>query len=432
MNSSALLACRRPKWGLLVVLLSFAAPTADAEDNPIKVGILHSLSGTMAISEAVLKDTVLMLIEDQNRKGGLLGRKLESVVVNPNSDWDLFAEKSRELLATEKVAVVFGCWTSASRKSVLPVFEELNGLLYYPVQYEGEESSRNIFYTGAAPNQQAIPAVRYLMSKEGGDVRRWVLLGTDYVYPRTTNRILQAFLNSEGVSPDDIMTIYTPFGHTDWREIIETIKTFGSAGKKTAVVSTVNGDANTHFYKELAAQKVDAAIIPVMAFSVGERELIGMDTKPLAGHLATWNYFQSVKSSENDAFVGMWANFTGRKDEATNDPMEATFIGFRMWAQAVAQAGTADVNAVRQAMYGQRVKAPSGFEEVMNTNHHLSKPVMIGKIDALGRFNVIWRSINPVKADAWSKYIPDSARRTADWTFPWVCGGCIEPTFKEW
>ena len=432
MKSSALWACRRPKWGLLVVLLSFAAPTADAEDNPIKVGILHSLSGTMAISEAVLKDTVLMLIEDQNRKGGLLGRKLESVVVNPNSDWDLFAEKSRELLAKEKVAVVFGCWTSASRKSVLPVFEELNGLLYYPVQYEGEESSRNIFYTGAAPNQQAIPAVRYLMSKEGGDVRRWVLLGTDYVYPRTTNRILQAFLDTEGISPDDVMTIYTPFGHADWRGIIETIKTFGSAGKKTAVISTVNGDANTHFYKELAAQKVDAAIIPVMAFSVGERELIGMDTKPLAGHLATWNYFQSVKSSENDAFVSMWANFTGHKDEVTNDPMEATYVGFRMWAQAVAQAGTTDVNAVRQAMYGQRVKAPSGFEEVMNTNHHLSKPVMIGKIDARGRFDVIWRSINPVRADAWSKYIPDSASRTADWTFPWVCGGCIEPTFKEW
>jgi urea transport system substrate-binding protein len=432
MKSSALLACRRPKWGLLVVLLSFAAPTADAEDNPIKVGILHSLSGTMAISEAVLKDTVLMLIDDQNRKGGLLGRKLESVVVNPNSDWDLFAEKSRELLAKEKVAVVFGCWTSASRKSVLPVFEELNGLLYYPVQYEGEESSRNIFYTGAAPNQQAIPAVRYLMSKEGGDVRRWVLLGTDYVYPRTTNRILQAFLNTEGVSPDDVMTIYTPFGHTDWREIIETIKTFGSAGKKTAVISTVNGDANTHFYKELAAQKVDAAIIPVMAFSVGERELIGVDTKPLAGHLATWNYFQSVKTSENDAFFSMWANFTGHKDEVTNDPMEATFVGFRMWAQAVAQAGTTDVNAVRQAMYGQRVKAPSGFEEVMNANHHLSKPVMIGKINASGTFDVIWRSINPVRADAWSKYIPDSARRTADWTFPWVCGGCIEPTFKEW
>src|SRR6266545_5198095 len=247
MKSSALFACRRPKWGVLVVLLSFAAPTADAEDNPIKVGILHSLSGTMAISEAVLKDTVLMLIDDQNRKGGLLGRKLESVVVNPNSDWDLFAEKSRELLAREKVAVVFGCWTSASRKSALPVFEELNGLLYYPVQYEGEESSRNIFYTGAAPNQQAIPAVRYLRSREGGDVRRWVLLGTDYVYPRTTNKILRAFLHSKGVSDADIMESYTPFGHSDYQTIVANVKQFASAGKKTAVVSTINGDANVPF-----------------------------------------------------------------------------------------------------------------------------------------------------------------------------------------
>ena len=431
MKSSALLACRGPKWGLLVVLLSFAAPTADAEDNPIKVGILHSLSGTMAISEAVLKDTVLMLIEDQNRKGGLLGRKLESGVVNPNSDWDLFAEKSRELLAKEKVSVVFGCWTSASRKSVLPVFEELNGLLYYPVQYEGEESSRNIFYTGAAPNQQAIPAVRYLMSKEGGDVRRWVLLGTDYVYPRTTNRILSAYLAAEGVSPDDITTIYTPFGYSEWRGIVERIKAFGSEGKKTAVISTVNGDANTYFYRELADQQVDANAIPVMAFSVGERELLGADIFPV-GHLAAWNYFQSINSAENKAFVKMWTDFNEQRDKITNDPMEATFIGFRMWAQAVVQAGTTDVDAVRQAMYGQRIKAPSGFEVVMNTNHHLSKPVMIGKISSSGTFDVIWRSINPVRADAWSKYIPDSARRTADWTFPWVCGGCIEPTFKEW
>jgi urea transport system substrate-binding protein len=386
----------------------------------------------MAISEAALKDTVLMLIADQNRRGGLLGRKLEPVIVDPASDWELFADKARELLAKERVAVVFGCWTSASRKSVLPVFEQLNGLLYYPVQYEGEESSRNIFYMGAAPNQQAIPAVRYLMSKDGGEVRRWVLLGTDYVYPRTTNRILEAYLAAAGVSSQDIMTIYTPFGHSDWREIIEKIKAFGSAGKKTAVISTINGDANTYFYKELAAQKVDAATIPVMAFSVGERELLGVDGKLLVGHLAAWNYFQSIKSPENEAFVAMWKDYTENRDETTNDPMEATFIGFRMWVQAVAQAGTTDVNAVRQAMYGQRVKAPSGFDEVMNTNHHLSKPVMIGKINASGKFEVIWQSVNPIRADAWSKYIPDSAKRTADWTFPWVCGGCIEPTFKDW
>jgi urea transport system substrate-binding protein len=418
--------------GLLFLQLAFALPAAAADEGTIEVGILHSLSGTMAISEAVLKDTVLMLIADQNEKGGLLGRKLEPVIVDPASDWDLFAEKARDLLTKEKVAVVFGCWTSASRKSVLPIFEELNGLLFYPVQYEGEESSRNIFYAGAAPNQQAIPAVRYLMSKEGGEIRRWVLLGTDYIYPRTTNRILSAYLTAEGVSPEDIMTIYTPFGYSDWREIIEKIKAFGSAGKKTAVISTINGDANTSFYKELAAQDVGASAIPVMALSIGERELLTVDPKHLVGHLAAWNYFQSVVSKENEAFIKMWADFTEQRDKITNDPMEATFIGFRMWAQAVVQAGTTDVNAVRQALYGQRIKAPSGFEVVMNTNHHLSKPVMIGKINSSGTFDIIWQSINPVRADAWSKYLPDSAKRTADWTFPWVCGGCTEPTFKDW
>ena len=419
--------------GLLVLQFALAlVRAAAAGEDAIKIGILHSLSGTMAISEAVLKDTVLMLITDQNKRGGLLGRKLEPVVVDPASDWDVFAKEARELLTQEKVAVVFGCWTSASRKSVLPIFEELNGLLFYPVQYEGEESSRNIFYTGAAPNQQAIPAVRYLMSKEGGEVHRWVLLGTDYVYPRTTNGILSAYLSAQGVSADDIMTIYTPFGYSDWGDIVRKIKAFGSKGKKTAVISTINGDANTYFYKELAAQNVEARAVPVMAFSVGERELFGVNTTPLIGHMAAWNYFHSIKSPENEAFVKMWADFTEQRDKTTNDPMEATFIGFRMWAQAVVQAGTTDVNAVRQAMYGQRIKAPSGFEVVMNTNHLLSKPVMIGKINSSGTFDVIWQSINPVRADAWSRYIPDSAKRTADWTFPWVCGGCIEPTFKDW
>jgi urea transport system substrate-binding protein len=398
--------------------LGIVVSGAHAGEDTIKIGILHSLSGTMAISESVLKDTVLMLIANQNKKGGLLGRRLEPIVVDPASDWDLFAEKAKQLLSNDKVAVVFGCWTSASRKSVLPIFEELNGLLFYPVQYEGEESSRNIFYTGATPNQQAIPAVRYLISNEGGKVRRWVLLGTDYVYPRTINRILSAYLAAEGVSPNDIMTIYGR------------IKAFGSEGKKTAVISTVNGDANTYLYRELAAQQVDANEIPVMAFSIGERELLVADIAPV-GHLAAWNYFQSIKSAENDAFVKMWADFNAQRDKTTNDPMEATFIGFTMWAQAVAQAGTTNVDAVRQAMYGQRIKAPSGFEVVMNTNHHLSKPVMIGKINSSGTFNIVWQSINPVRADAWSKYIPDSANRTADWSFPWVCGGCVEPTFKE-
>jgi urea transport system substrate-binding protein len=417
---------------LLPALLVLDVSAAYCAEDTIKVGILHSLSGTMAISESALKDTVLMLVEDQNKKGGLLGRKLEPVVVDPASDWDAFTDKALELLAKDKVAVVFGCWTSTSRKAVIPVFERLNGLLFYPVQHEGEESSRNVFYTGAAPSQQAIPAVRYLTSKEGGEVRRWVLLGTDSVYSRTTNRILSAYLETEGLHPDDITTVYTPLGQSDWREIVGRIKAFGSQGKKTAVISTVSGDANGYLYNELAAQQVEASKIPVMALSLSERELQGADASRLAGHLAARNYFQSVTSPENDAFVKMWTDFNEQRDKTTSDPMEATLIGFRMWAQAVTQAGTDDVNAVRQAMYGQRIKAPSGFEVVMNTNHHLSKPAMIGKLNPAGTFDVVWRSINPIKASVWSRYIPESARLTADWTFPWVCGGCTEPTFKDW
>ncbi|MBX3455453.1 urea ABC transporter substrate-binding protein [Ferrovibrio sp.] len=405
------------------------AGVAQAQDT-IKVGVLHSLSGTMAISETTLKDTVLMMVDDLNKKGGLLGKKVEAVVVDPASNWPLFAEKARELISKEKVSVVFGCWTSVSRKSVLPVFEELNSLLFYPVQYEGEESSRNVFYTGAAPNQQAIPAVEYLMSKEGGEVKRWVLAGTDYVYPRTTNKILESFLKSKGVKQEDIMINYTPFGHSDWQTIVADIKKFGAAGKKTAVVSTINGDANVPFYKELANAGIKASDIPVVAFSVGEEELAGIDTSNLVGHLAAWNYFQSVKSPVNDAFIKQWQTFIKSPKRVTNDPMEATYIGFKMWTQAVQQAGTADVNAVRQAMYGQKVRAPGGFVSVMNTNHHLSKPVYIGEIRPDGQFNVVWKTKGPVKADAWSKFIPESAKLTADWTYPWVCGNCEKPKFN--
>jgi urea transport system substrate-binding protein len=419
------------KWqGSLAVaaaILGFAT-TAHAQGT-IKVGVLHSLSGTMAISETTLKDTVLMMIEDQNKKGGLLGKKLEAVVVDPASNWPLFAEKARELIQKEKVSVVFGCWTSVSRKSVLPVFEELNSMLFYPVQYEGEESSKNVFYTGAAPNQQAIPAVEYLMSKEGGDVKRWVLAGTDYVYPRTTNKILEAFLKAKGVKQEDIMINYTPFGHSDWQTIVADIKKFASAGKKTAVVSTINGDANVPFYKELANAGIKASDIPVVAFSVGEEELAGIDTSNLVGHLAAWNYFQSVKNPTNDGFIKQWKTFIKNDKRVTNDPMEATYIGFKMWAQAVQQAGTTDIDAVRQAMYGQKVKAPGGFMSVMNTNHHLSKPVLIGEIRPDGQFNVVWQTKGPVKADAWSKYIPESAKLTADWSYPWVCGNCEKPKF---
>ncbi|MDP6351562.1 MAG: urea ABC transporter substrate-binding protein [Alphaproteobacteria bacterium] len=405
------------------------APEVGAAADPIKIGVLHSLSGTMAISETTLKDTILMMVDDLNAEGGLLGRQVEAVVVDPASNWPLFAEKARELIEKDKVAAVFGCWTSVSRKSVLPVFEELNGLLFYPVQYEGEESSRNVFYTGAAPNQQAIPAVEYLMSEEGGGAERWVLLGTDYVYPRTTNKILRAFLNANGVSDDDILESYTPFGHSDWQTIVSEVKAFASAGKRTAVVSTINGDANVPFYKELANQGVKAEDIPVVAFSVGEEELAGLDTEPLVGHLAAWNYFMSVEAEENSAFIEKWHEFIGNEERVTNDPMEAHYIGFKMWVQAVQQAGTTDVDAVRQAMYDQTVTSLTGTLAVMNPNHHLSKPVLIGEIQADGQFEIVWETDDTVIGDAWSDYIPESAKLTADWTYPWVCGNCQKPRF---
>ena len=407
---------------------AITAVSAQAEDT-IKIGVLHSLSGTMAISETTLKDTMLMLIEEQNAKGGLLGRQLEAVVVDPASNWPLFAEKARELIEKDQVVATFGCWTSVSRKSVLPVFEELNGLLFYPVQYEGEESSRNVFYTGAAPNQQAIPAVDYLLSEEGGSVERFALLGTDYVYPRTTNKILEAYLLAKGIAAEDIMVNYTPFGHSDWQTIVGDVKIFGSAGKKTAVVSTINGDANVPFYKELGNQGVMAEDIPVIAFSVGEEELAGLDTAPLVGHLAAWNYFMSIESPENEAFIAQWKAFIQDEDRVTNDPMEAHYIGFKMWVQAVQQAGTTSVDAVRQAMYGQEVKNLTGGVAVMNTNHHLSKPVMIGEIQDDGQFETVWSTDGVVKGDAWSDFLPESAKLIADWTYPWVCGNCEKPKY---
>ena len=417
----------RAAAGLLAGFLALSLPAGAAE--PIKVGVLHSLSGTMAISETALKDVMLYLIEEQNAKGGVLGRQLEPVVVDPASDWPLFAEKARELLEQERVDVVFGCWTSVSRKSVLPVFEELNGMLFYPVQYEGEESSRNIFYTGAAPNQQAIPAVEYLMGEDGGAVERWVLAGTDYVYPRTTNKILEAFLKGKGVAADDIMISYTPFGHSDWQTIVADIKKFAAAGKKTAVVSTINGDANVPFYKELANQGIAAEDIPVVAFSVGEEELAGIDTGPLVGHLAAWNYFMSVEDERNAAVIEQWHEHIGDDRRVFNDPMEAHYIGFRMWVQAVEQAGAADVDAVRQAMYGQTAPNLTGGMAVMNVNHHLSKPVLIGEIQDDGQFDVVWATDGVVMGDAWSDYLPESAKLTADWTYPWVCGNCERPRF---
>jgi urea transport system substrate-binding protein len=400
-----------------IAAIGTASPSY-AQEKTVKVGILHSLSGTMAISETVLKDVALMAIEEINAKGGVMGAKIEPVVIDPASNWPLFAEKARQLITQERVAVTFGCWTSVSRKSVLPVFEELNALLFYPVQYEGEEISKNVFYTGAAPNQQAIPAVEYLMSKDGGGAKRWFLLGTDYVYPRTTNKILRAFLKSKGVADKDIEEIYTPFGHSDYQTIVANIKKF-SAGGKTAVVSTINGDSNVPFYKELGNQGLKATDVPVVAFSVGEEELRGVDTKPLVGHLAAWNYFMSIKNPANEAFTKKWAayakakNIAGHKDKPlTNDPMEATYIGIYMWKQAVEKAKSFDVDKVRVATYGQTFTAPSGIVSKMDEkNHHLHKAVFIGEVKADGQFSIVWKTKGAVKAQPWSPFIPGNDKK---------------------
>ncbi|HZT89830.1 MAG TPA: urea ABC transporter substrate-binding protein [Stellaceae bacterium] len=397
-----------------------SARAAAAESGPIKVGILHSLSGTMAISESPLKDVMLMLIAQQNGKGGVMGRKLEPVVVDPASNWPLFAEKAKQLISVDKVAAVFGCWTSVSRKSVLPVFEQLNGLLLYPVQYEGQECSRNVFYTGAAPNQQAIPAVDYLMDQV--QVKRWVLAGTDYVYPRTTNKILEAYLKSKGVAEPDLMINYTQFGYSDWQSIIAQIKAFGSAGKKTAVVSTINGDANVPFYKELGNQGIKATDIPVVAFSVGEQELAGIDTKPLVGHLAAWNYFMSVDTPLNQEVVKAFQKSVGDGKRVFNDPMEAHYIGFNMWVKAVEKAGTADADAVIDAMVGVSHPNLSGDYATMMPNHHLTKPVLIGEVQANGQFNVVWQTPGLVVAQPWSPYLPESKNLVGDWLPPMSCG----------
>ncbi len=396
-------------FALSVGTLSAGAWGADT----IKVGVLHSLSGTMAISETTLKDTVLMMIDEQNKKGGLLGKKLEPVVVDPASNWPLFAEKASQLLEKDKVAVVFGCWTSVSRKSVLPVFEKDNGLLFYPVQYEGEESSKNVIYTGAAPNQQAIPAVDYLMKEVG--VKRWVLEGTDYVYPRTTNKILEAYLKLKGVKDEDILINYTPFGFSDWTAEVAKIKRFGSAGKKTAVVSTINGDANVPFYKELGNQKISAEDIPVVAFSVGEEELSGIDTKPLVGHLAAWNYFMSINTPLNKEWIAKWHAFTKNPKRTFNDPMEAHVIGFQLWVKAVEKAGTTDTEKVIAALPGLEVPNLTGSIAKVLPNHHITKPVYIGEIRGDGQFDVVWKTSTAVPGEAWSRYLPGSKDIEADW-----------------
>ena len=400
---------RKNLYGLVtsIVLLTSTVPLF----SDIKIGILHSLSGTMAISETTLKDTMLMLIEKQNAKGGINGEKLVPVVVDPASDWPLFAEKARELLTVQEVDVMFGCWTSVSRKSVLPVIEELNGLLFYPVQYEGEESSKNVFYTGAAPNQQAIPATDYYLEELG--VEKFALLGTDYVYPRTTNKILNQYLIDKGIPASDIFVNYTPFGHSDWSKIVADVVALGADGKKVGVISTINGDANIGFYKELAAAGISADDIPVVAFSVGEEELSGLDTANLVGHLAAWNYFQSAESDLNDAFIKDWKATMG-DNRVTNDPMEAHVIGFEMYVKAVEKAGTTDVDAVRKAMYGLKVPNLTGGMAEMLPNHHLAKPVLIGEIQADGQFDIISQT-SEVPGDAWTDYLAESKPLMSDW-----------------
>ena len=390
-----------------IIILASTLPSY----SDIKIGILHSLSGTMAISETTLKDTMLMLIEKQNAKGGINGEKLVPVVVDPASDWPLFAEKARELLTVQEVDVMFGCWTSVSRKSVLPVIEELNGLLFYPVQYEGEESSKNVFYTGAAPNQQAIPATDYYLEELG--VQKFALLGTDYVYPRTTNKILNQYLIDKGIPASDIFVNYTPFGHSDWSKIVADVVALGADGKKVGVISTINGDANIGFYKELAAAGISADDIPVVAFSVGEEELSGLDTANLVGHLAAWNYFQSAESDLNDAFIKDWKATMG-ENRVTNDPMEAHVIGFEMYVKAVEKAGTTNVDAVRKAMYGLKVPNLTGGMAEMLSNHHLAKPVLIGEIQADGQFDIISQT-SEVPGDAWTDYLAESKPLMSDW-----------------
>ena len=395
----------------LLLALMLIATSASSALADIKVGVLHSLSGTMAISEVTLKDTLLMLIDQQNAKGGVLGEKLIPVVVDPASNWPLFAEKARELLTVHKVDVIFGNWTSVSRKSVLPVLEELNGLLFYPVQYEGEESSKNVFYTGAAPNQQAIPATNYYLEELG--VKKFALLGTDYVYPRTTNKILEQYLKDQGIPAQDIFVNYTPFGHSDWSKIVADVIALGASGKKVGVISTINGDANIGFYKELAAAGVSADDIPVIAFSVGEEELSGLDTTPLVGHLAAWNYFQSAESEANTTFINAWKARMG-VERVTNDPMEAHYIGFNMWVAAVEAAGTTDVDKVRQVMYGQKFPNLTGGIAEMLVNHHLSKPVLIGEIQENGQFDIISQTTE-IPGDAWTDYLPGSVGLKSNW-----------------
>jgi urea transport system substrate-binding protein len=392
----------------LGVSMTAGLPAAET----VKVGVLHSLSGTMAISETSLKDVLLFTFDEINKSGGVLGKMIEPVVVDPASNWPLFAEKAEELLVKDKVSVVFGCWTSVSRKSVLPVFERYNGLLFYPVQYEGEELSKNIFYTAEAVNQQAIPAVDYML---GEGKKKFYLLGSDYVYPRTTNKILKQYLKMKGIPDDAIVEIYTPFGHQDYQTIVAEIKRFAAGGNAT-VISTLNGDTNVPFFKEFANAGLTSENCPVVSFSISEDEFRGLPAKELAGHLGCWTYFMSIRSPENTKFVGdfmEWIkapkvtgvnyNVTGidAKGRVTCSPMNLSRMGVYLWKQAVEKAGSFEVDKVRAAMYGQKFKGPAG-EVTMQENHHLVNNVFIGETLANGQFKII-KTFTGVAAEPFSE-----------------------------
>jgi urea transport system substrate-binding protein len=381
----------------------------DIRQGAIKIGVLHSLSGTMAMSERPLKDLLVMMVEEVNRAGGLLGRPLELVIVNPRSDWSRYEGLAEELLAEHKVAALFGCWTSVSRKAVLPIVEKLGGLLFYPVQYEGEEQSPNIFYTGATPNQQAIPAIDFLLSPAGGGIRRFALIGTDYIYPQMTNRILRGYLLDKGIAESDMFFHLAPFSHEDWGGLVRQLRRFAK-GAPTAIISTINGDSNVHFYRELAKQGISAADLPVMAFSVGENEVVAMPRGLLAGHYVAWNYLMAIETPSNAQFRERWRRYTADPTAVTDDPMEATWIGFTLWCEAVRQVGSTDPVRVRLAIAGQRVSAPSGFEVMMDTdNHHLHKPVFIGRVTSSGGIEIVSASDHIVEPSPFSAYL--SSRR---------------------
>ncbi len=392
------------------VLAGFLGFHAHAADT-VKVGVLHSLSGTMAISETSLKDVLLFTFDEINKAGGVKGRMIEPVIVDPASNWPLFAEKAKQLLEQDKVAAVFGCWTSVSRKSVLPVFEQDNGLLFYPVQYEGEELSKNIFYTAEAVNQQAVPAVDYML---GEGKKKFYLVGSDYVYPRTTNKILKKYLKMKGIPDSDIVEIYTPFGHTDYQTIVAEIKRFASAGK-ACVISTLNGDTNIPFFKEFANAGLTSENCPVVSFSISEDEFRGLPAKQLVGHLGCWTYFMSLKTPENKKFVRDFSDWlkapkvsgiaytvsgVDPKNRVTCSPMNLSRMGVYLWKQAVEKAGSFDVDLVRAALIGQKFKGPAG-EVRMQANHHLVNPVFIGETLATGQFKII-KSLGPVAGEPFS------------------------------